>query len=185
MTKGRIVKALSGFYYVQSEDGKIYACKGRGLFRNKQISPLVGDFVRFDKTNNEEGYIKEIAERKNELVRPPIVNVSKALIVSSITEPKFSAQLLDRFLVIVESKGIKPMIALTKKDLASEAELDLVAQYKAQYERIGYELVYFSLTETEVNERLLDFLKDDVTVIMGQSGVGKSTILNKINPQFN
>src|SRR5699024_6150292 len=107
-----------------------------------------------------------------------------ALIVSSITEPKFSAQLLDRFLVIVESKGIKPMIALTKKDLANEDELELVAQYKAQYEAIGYDLVYFSLAEAQVNEGLMNFLKDDVTVIMGQSGVGKSTILNKINPQF-
>src|SRR5699024_3606036 len=184
MTKGRIVKALSGFYYVQTEDGTVYACKGRGLFRNKKISPLVGDFVTFDQTNEKEGYIKEILPRKNELVRPPIVNVKKALIVSAITEPKFSAQLLDRFLVIVESKGIKPMIALTKEDLATEEELMNIAEYKEKYEAIGYPVVYFSLEVERISPKLLQFLQEDVTVIMGQSGVGKSTILNQINPNF-
>lgn len=184
MTKGRIVKALSGFYYVRTADGELYACKGRGLFRNQQISPLVGDFVTFDKTNNEEGYIKKISERTNELVRPPIVNVNKALIVSSITEPKFSPQLLDRFLVVVESKRIKPMIALTKKDLATEKELNKIAEYKEQYENIGYSVVYFSLADEQVDDELYQFLQEDVTVIMGQTGVGKSTILNKIDPDF-
>lgn len=184
MEQGRIIKALSGFYYVKSEEGTIYACKGRGLFRNKKITPLVGDFVSFERTSDDEGYIKEIAERTNELVRPPIVNVNKAVIVSSITEPKFSAQLLDRFLVVVESKGIKPMIVLTKKDLANEEELKEVAYYKKMYEKIGYTLVYFSLQEDEVDASLYNFLKEDVTVMMGQTGVGKSTILNTLDPSF-
>lgn len=185
LKKGRIIKALSGFYYVKDEnDKKQYACKGRGLFRNKNISPLVGDFVTFDQTNAKEGYITDILERKNELVRPPIANVSKALVVSSITEPKFSAQLLNRFLVIVESKEIKPMIVLTKKDLATEKELAVVAEYKKQYESIGYPVIYFSLQENDVSPDLLAFLKKDVTVIMGQSGVGKSTILNTIDSSF-
>lgn len=184
MTKGRIVKALSGFYYVKTEDNQLYACKGRGLFRNKKISPLVGDVVTFDITNHEEGYIKEIATRTNELIRPPIVNVKKALLVSSITEPTFSAQLLDRFLVVVESKGIKPMITLTKKDLATEEEMKRIAIYKEQYEKIGYPVVYFSLEDEQVDDSLLHFLQDDITVIMGQTGVGKSTILNHIDPSF-
>lgn len=183
--KGRIIKALSGFYYVKDDDdNNVYSCKGRGLFRNKNISPLVGDFVTFDKINDEQGYITDILPRKNEFVRPPVANVAKALLVSSIVEPAFSAQLLDRFLVIVESKGIKPMIVLTKKDLAKEEELQKVARYKQQYEQIGYPVVYFSLDE-EVPEKLYQFLKEDVTVIMGQSGVGKSTILNNIEPSFN
>lgn len=184
MAKGRIVKALSGFYYVKTDEGNLYACKGRGLFRNKKISPLVGDFVTFDRTNPKEGYIKEIAPRKNELVRPPIVNVSKALVVSSIVQPKFSSQLLNRFLVVVESKGIKPMIALTKKDLATERKLAKVDEYKQLYEHIGYEVVYFSIEDEQVDDKLLGFLKEDVTVVMGQTGVGKSTILNAIDSDF-
>jgi ribosome biogenesis GTPase len=185
LANGRIIKALSGFYYVKEEkDEKIYSCKGRGLFRNLNISPLVGDFVTFDKINDEEGYITNILPRKNEFVRPPIANVTKALLVSSIVEPTFSAQLLNRFLVIIESKGIKPMIVLTKKDLALDKEIERVARYKNQYEQIGYPVVYFSLEE-EIPEKLLQFIKYDVTVIMGQSGVGKSTILNKIEPSFN
>src|SRR5699024_6691134 len=123
--------------------------------RNKKISPLVGDVVTFDITNHEEGYIKEIATRTNELIRPPIVNVKKALLVSSITEPTFSAQLLDRFLVVVESKGIKPMITLTKKDLATEEEMKRIAIYKEQYEKIGYPIVYFSLEDEQVDDSLL------------------------------
>lgn len=185
LKKGRIIKALSGFYYVKAfDDLKTYACRGRGLFRNKNISPLVGDIVSFETTADKEGYLKEIFERKNELIRPPIANVTKALVVSSITEPKFSSQLLNRFLVIVESKGINPMIVLTKKDLASERDLEIVRQYKEQYEKIGYPVIYFSLSEGTVSSRLYDFLKADVTVIMGQSGVGKSTILNTIDSSF-
>src|SRR5690625_221652 len=113
MAEGRIIKALSGFYYVQS-DHTIYACKGRGVFRNQNISPLVGDFVSFDITNNAEGYITEIKSRNNELTRPPIANVTQAIIVNAVTQPTFSALLLDRFLALVESKKIKPMIIVTK-----------------------------------------------------------------------
>ncbi len=183
MAKGRIVKALSGFYYVKTEDQRLYACKGRGVFRNKKITPLVGDLVTFDIISEDEGYIKEIAERKNELRRPPIVNIDKALIVSSITEPTFSPQLLDRFLVIVESKQIEAMIVFTKKDLASKEEMESIESYKERYEKLGYKVAYFSLEET-VDDRLLDFLKHDITVIMGQTGVGKSTLLNTIEPSF-
>lgn len=185
LAKGRIVKALSGFYYVKDdEEEKVYSCKGRGLFRNKNITPLVGDFVMFDKINEKEGYLTDVLPRKNEFVRPPVANVTKALLVTLIVEPDFSAQLLDRFIVIVESKQITPMIVLTKKDLAADEDIENVETYRRQYEAIGYPVVYFSLNE-EVPEKLYQFLKEGVTVVMGQSGVGKSTILNKIDPSFN
>src|SRR5690606_35930223 len=109
MAEGRIIKALSGFYYVQSGD-QVYACKGRGLFRNQNISPLVGDHVSFDYTNEKEGYITEIKPRKNEFIRPPIANVTQAVIVNAANQPSFSSLLLDRFLVLVEFKQIKPLI---------------------------------------------------------------------------
>lgn len=105
MAEGRIVKALSGFYYVQTDEG-IYACRGRGVFRKRNISPLVGDFVVFDKRDHQEGYITEVKKRTNELARPPIANIDQALIVCSATEPVFSSLLLDRFLVLIDRKSV-------------------------------------------------------------------------------
>src|SRR5690625_1592738 len=137
MLEGRIIKALSGFYYVKSNN-KIYACKGRGVFRNKKITPLVGDIVLFDITNGEEGYIKKIKSRKNELIRPPIANITQAIIVNAVSQPSFSPLLLDRFLVIVESKNIRPMIVVTKKDLATTEEIEQMIEYKHNYEALGY-----------------------------------------------
>src|SRR5690625_2440224 len=129
MTEGRIVKALSGFYYVQA-NSTVYACKGRGVFRNQRITPLVGDFVTFDITENEEGYIKTIEPRKNKLIRPPIANVTGAVIVNAVSQPSFSALLLDRFLVLAESKNIEPMIVVTKKDLATLEEIYEMSQFQ-------------------------------------------------------
>lgn len=183
MKEGRIIKALSGFYYIYA-DGNIYACRGRGLFRNKKITPLVGDFARFKVTNENEGYILDILERENQLIRPPIANVTQAVIVHSITEPNFSAQLLDRFLVIVAAKRISPMIVLSKYDLATDSEIEEVDRYKKDYEMLGYPVTYFSLSDERKPESIIEFLRDEVTVFMGQSGVGKSTILNAIDPSL-
>lgn len=183
MPEGRIVKALSGFYYVQSSD-KMYACKGRGLFRNQNITPLVGDYVIFEKTNDGEGYITEMKPRKNELIRPPIANVTQAVVVHSANYPTFSAFLLDRFLVILELKNIKPLILITKKDLATKKQIKKIEQYKKAYEQLGYKVQFLSLTEDTDVEKIIQFFEGETTVLMGQSGVGKSTLLNVINPQF-
>ncbi len=184
MTEGRIIKALSGFYYVQS-DNKIYACKGRGVFRNKKITPLVGDYVLFDKTENEEGYIQQIKPRDNELVRPPISNVTQAIIVNAVCQPSFSTLLLDRFLVIVEAKKIRPKILVTKKDLATEQEIAVMNQYKEDYEKLGYPIEFISLKQTDDLMKVKSFFKDETSVLMGQSGVGKSTLLNSVEPKLN
>lgn len=184
MTEGRIIKALSGFYYVQS-DNKIYTCKGRGVFRNKKITPLVGDYVLFDKTENEEGYIQQIKPRDNELVRPPISNVTQAIIVNAVCQPSFSTLLLDRFLVIVEAKKIRPKILVTKKDLATEQEIAVMNQYKEDYEKLGYPIEFISLKQTDDLMKVKSFFKDETSVLMGQSGVGKSTLLNSVEPKLN
>lgn len=184
MKDGRIVKALSGFYYVQSDD-HIYACKGRGVFRKQKVTPLVGDFVTFTVTNDMEGYITNVKQRKNELVRPPIVNVTQAVIVMSATNPTFSPLLLDRFLTLVESKQIRPMIIITKRDLLNENEETEVNEYIVCYNEIGYPVHFVSLMNNNDLTPVIQFFKDEVTVLMGQSGVGKSTLLNAINPNFN
>lgn len=119
MPKGQIRKALSGFYYVYHE-GETYQTRGRGNFRNRNITPLVGDWVEFESTNLTDGYLLEILERDNELIRPPVSNVDLGVVVTSCVQPNFSYNLLDRFLVTLESKRIKPIIYITKLDIASD-----------------------------------------------------------------
>lgn len=185
MKKGRIVKALSGFYYVNS-DGTVYQCRGRGVFRKQKRSPLVGDFVSFEIDENDEGYIKEIEKRANELQRPPIANIDQALVVTSTQEPAFSSLLLDRFLGFLESKFIKPVIYMTKKDLLTEIEREEVERWKSIYEEIGYEVLMVStrdLTE-DASQSIRAHFKNSVSVIIGQSGVGKSSLLNAIDDRL-
>ena len=172
--QGIIIKSLAGFYYVEA-DGQVYQTRARGNFRKKGQTPYVGDFVDFSAEDNSEGYILKIHERKNSLVRPPIVNIDQAVVIMSAKEPDFNANLLDRFLVLLEQKTIEPLIYISKLDLLDDrSQLDA---YKAIYEKIGYPFLY-SL------EELLPHLDKKVTVFMGQTGVGKSTLLNKIAPEL-
>ena len=172
--QGTIIKSLAGFYYVEA-DGQVYQTRARGNFRKKGQTPYVGDFVDFSADDQSEGYILKIHERKNSLVRPPIVNIDQAVVIMSAKEPDFNANLLDRFLVLLEQKTIEPLIYISKLDLVEDrSQLDA---YKAIYEKIGYPFLY-SL------EELLPHLEKKVTVFMGQTGVGKSTLLNKIAPEL-
>ena len=172
--QGIIIKSLAGFYYVEA-DGQVYQTRARGNFRKKGQTPYVGDFVDFSADDQSEGYILKIHERKNSLVRPPIVNIDQAVVIMSAKEPDFNANLLDRFLVLLEQKTIEPLIYISKLDLLEDrSQLDA---YKAIYEKIGYPFLY-SL------EELLPHLDKKVTVFMGQTGVGKSTLLNKIAPDL-
>ena len=172
--QGIIIKSLAGFYYVEA-DGQVYQTRARGNFRKKGQTPYVGDFVDFSADDQSEGYILKIHERKNSLVRPPIVNIDQAVVIMSAKEPDFNANLLDRFLVLLEQKTIEPLIYISKLDLVEDrSQLDA---YKAIYEKIGYPFL-FSL------EELLPHLDKKVTVFMGQTGVGKSTLLNKIAPEL-
>ncbi len=172
--QGIIIKSLAGFYYVEA-DGQVYQTRARGNFRKKGQTPYVGDFVDFSAEDQSEGYILKIHERKNSLVRPPIVNIDQAVVIMSAKEPDFNANLLDRFLVLLEQKTIEPLIYISKLDLLEDrSQLD---DYKAIYEKIGYPFLY-SL------EELLPHLDKKVTVFMGQTGVGKSTLLNKIAPDL-
>ncbi len=183
MGEAKIVKALSGFYYVKTED-RIYVCKGRGVFRKRNITPLVGDFVTFDITNEGEGYITEIKTRSNELTRPPIANVDQALIVSSAKMPDFNPLLLDRFLVLIESKYIKPIIFITKVDTMTEQEQKEIEEYQRDYQEIGYTVELVNAQEGSNLKKFQHYFSKKVTVIAGQSGVGKSSILNALNPSL-
>ncbi|MCE4048359.1 MULTISPECIES: ribosome small subunit-dependent GTPase A [Bacillaceae] len=183
MPEGKIIKALSGFYYVIS-DGEITQCRGRGVFRKNKITPLVGDEVVFQAENVTDGYILEVKERKNELIRPPITNVDQAILVFSSVEPDFSTALLDRFLALVEFNRIDPVICITKMDLTSEEEANRMKEYAAYYEQVGYKVILTSSETEQGIETLLPELSGKISVFAGQSGVGKSSLLNAIRPDL-
>ncbi|MGN7386861.1 ribosome small subunit-dependent GTPase A [Sporosarcina sp. SAFN-015] len=184
MPEGQIRKAISGFYYVKDENGELVQCKGRGVFKIRGISPLVGDFVTIVRDGDNDATITEVHERKNELVRPPIANIDQALLVFSIVEPDFSLHLLDRFLVVIESVGVKPVICLTKKDVANEKELQQAESAIAYYKGIGYDVIETFIGDTSLFPLLHPYLNGKTTVLAGQSGVGKSTLLNTLIPEL-
>lgn len=172
--QGRIIKLISNDYTVLSND-KLYVCKSRGLFRNQNIKPLVGDLVNFDEENN---YILEVLERKNSLVRPPVSNVDQAIIVTNV-KPTFDTNLLDKLLCIIEFNNIKPIICFTKLDLLNKEELENIKVYMDYYKKIGYTV--FSNDQIEDIKKIF---KDKITVLTGQTGAGKSTLINKIDKSF-
>lgn len=184
MTRGQIRKALSGFYYVYFE-GTTYQTRGRGNFRNRNITPLVGDQVIFESENLTDGYLLEIMPRKNELLRPPVANVDLGVVVMSCVEPNFSANLLDRFLVTIEYEGIEPIIYLTKTDLLDQESYRKMQEIKQAYEKIGYSVILAKPENPEQGlSELSRYFPDKITVFMGQSGAGKSTLLNALAPEL-
>ncbi|KJJ42864.1 GTPase RsgA [Bacillus subtilis] len=188
MPEGKIIKALSGFYYVldESEDSdKVIQCRGRGIFRKNKITPLVGDFVVYQAENDKEGYLLEIKERTNELIRPPICNVDQAVLVFSAVQPSFSTALLDRFLVLVEANDIQPIICITKMDLIEDQDTqDAIKAYAEDYRNIGYDVYLTSSKNQDSLADIIPHFQDKTTVFAGQSGVGKSSLLNAISPEL-
>ncbi|MFJ8234411.1 ribosome small subunit-dependent GTPase A [Ureibacillus sp. NPDC094379] len=184
MAQGQIRKALSGYYYVYQE-GQLIQCRGRGVFRNRGEAPLVGDFVDYTKEGESDGYVMKIHPRKNELVRPPIANIDQALLVFSVKEPDFNTILLDRFLVVLESYQVNPIICLTKTDLLNNEDREKLQTYIDDYRQIGYKVIETFKNDVSLIEQLQPVLEDKTTVLAGQSGVGKSTLLNTLIPDLN
>lgn len=172
---GKIIKQISNDYTVKV-DNELYVCKARGKFRNIGVTPLVGDNVVIDENNN---YILEILDRKNELDRPSVSNIDQVVIVTSVKIPDFSSNLLDKLLTIIEFNNIKPVICFTKLDLLNEIELEEIEEIMDYYRKIGYEV--YSNTDTN----LKDIFKNKITVFAGQSGAGKSSLLNRLDNSLN
>ncbi len=171
---GRIIKLISNRWTVES-DGITFDCSSIGKFRYQKVSPLVGDIVEFDEKDN---IIKKILPRKNELIRPPIANIDQALILVSCVEPNFSSNLLDKMLVVIEYNNVKPVICFTKYDLLKDTtEIDEIITY---YKSIGYN-VYIN----DDIDNIKKILSDKVSVLTGQTGVGKSSLLNKLKTDLN
>lgn len=173
--EGTIIKGIGGFYYVKVED-QIIECKARGKFRNKGMSPIVGDKVMLTVDNNK-GAIEKIFERKNELIRPLVSNITQAFVVFALRNPDINLDLLNKFLVQCELKNIKAIVCFNKIDLLEDYREDEAVK---MIEGAGYEHVFLN-AKKEVGLKIIKSkLKDNVTVFCGPSGVGKSTILNSI-----
>ncbi|QGU95249.1 ribosome small subunit-dependent GTPase A [Clostridium bovifaecis] len=173
--EGTIIKGIGGFYYVKTDNG-ICECKARGKFRNKGLTPMVGDSVIISAKDGN-GAIEEIKERKNELIRPPVSNISQAFIVFALKNPDINLELLNKFLVQCELKNIKSVVCFNKVDLVDNYE-----QHEAVKMIInaGYNCLFLNAKKEIGLDGLKEKLKDNVTVFCGPSGVGKSTILNRI-----
>lgn len=172
---GKIIKQISNDYTVKV-DSKLYICKARGKFRKLGITPLVGDNVVIDENNN---YILDILDRKNELDRPSISNIDQVVIVTSVKIPDFSSNLLDKLLTIIEFNNIKPVICFTKLDLINNDKLKEIESIMDYYKKIGYEV--YKNTDKE----LKNIFRDKITVFAGQSGAGKSSLLNRLDSNLN
>ena len=177
MEEGVIVKGIAGFYYVENHDGNIFECKARGKFRNEKLSPIVGDKVFIDVLDDKHGVIDEIQPRKNQLIRPLVANIDQAILVFAIKNPNLNFILLDKLLIFIEHHGIDALICINKSDLANANEIDKI---KHSYESIGYDLIKTNGKTGEGIELLKEKIEDKISVFAGPSGVGKSTIFNRI-----
>lgn len=182
--EGKIIKGIAGFYYVYVVKVGLYECKAKGIFRNKKIKPLVGDNVLFDiiDESDKKGNIIDILPRKNELIRPAVANVDQALVIFAVADPTPNLNLLDRFLIMMLSQKVETIICFNKKDIVSEKELQLLEE---TYIKCGYHVIFTSTYTESGIETLLELLKNKTTVVAGPSGVGKSSIINLIQPEAN
>ena len=181
--KGRIIKGIAGFYYVYSK-GTIYECKAKGIFRNRKVKPLVGDDVEIKiiDTETHTGNIERILDRKSELIRPAVANIDQALVVFAAASPSPNFNLLDRFLIMMKRQNINTVICFNKVDLVDES---VCLNYYEMYDKAGYAVVFSSTLSNDGIDDIKAILNGRTTTLAGPSGVGKSSIMNMLNPAAN
>ena len=175
--QGKIIKGIAGFYYVYGEDGELYECKAKGIFRKDKQKPLVGDNVEITvlDPDKKEGNLVEILPRKNSLIRPAVANVDQAFVIFAADKPKPNFMLLDRFLIMMEQEEVPAVICFNKKDLVSEKE---ARELYEVYKDCGYQVILSSTLEGEGTDEIRKALEGKTTVVAGPSGVGKSSLTN-------
>ena len=175
--QGKIIKGIAGFYYIYAEDGNVYECKAKGIFRKDNYKPLVGDNVEITVLNEEEkeGSVTSILPRRNSLIRPAVANVDQAFLIFAMENPKPNFLLLDRFLIMMKQQEIPAVICFNKKDVGEKEEMEKLYEI---YTGCGYRVVLSSTYEGEGMDEIHEILKGKTTVVAGPSGVGKSSITN-------
>lgn len=179
---GKIVKGIAGFYYVHVPDIGIYECKAKGIFRNRNQKPLVGDMVEFEVSDNNDmtGNIVSIKKRINRLTRPEVANVDQALVVFAASNPEPNLHLLDYFLVRMQAERVPIIVCFNKCDLVDDSIID---HYKDIYKNSGCKVISVSAGNNEGVDELRAMLAGKTTVLAGPSGVGKSSIMNILYPE--
>jgi len=175
--QGRILKATGGFYCVLA-DAVLYECRARGLFRKTGVSPLVGDWVEIEETGEEKGYVTRILDRKNSLIRPPLANLDQLFLVVSVADPQPNLLVLDKLIAIAEHKKIEPLLIVTKTDLG---EWETLA---ALYEKAGFQVFCTGLDQDSDLAMLRRSMEGKISAFCGNSGVGKSSLLNRIDSRL-
>ena len=179
--QGKIIKGIAGFYYVYAEDGNTYECRAKGIFRKDKFKPLVGDNVDITVLDEKEleGSVTEIHKRKNSLIRPAVANVDQALVIFAMDNPKPNFMLLDRFLIMMEREGVPAVICFNKKDLLEEQAIE---EFAGVYKKCGYSVLYTSAEKEEGIRELHELLDGRTAAVAGPSGVGKSSLVNRLQP---
>lgn len=174
-TQGIVMQQVGGFYYVETADA-VYTCRARGVLRRQGIAPVAGDRVEIMVESEDTGVLEKVLERRNCLVRPPVANVDLLVLVASVCQPKTNTLVLDKMIAVAESQNILPIIVINKSDLGDPAELESI------YRSTGLECFTVSAMDPASIEPLRRRLAGQVSVFAGNSGVGKSSILNGIDP---
>ncbi|MBR0112559.1 MAG: ribosome small subunit-dependent GTPase A [Clostridia bacterium] len=180
MTKeGIILKGIGGFYYVKADDFQLYECKAKGIFRNEGIKPLTGDRVTISVNENAENTIDVIHERSTVMTRPPIANIDRLFIVQSTVEPRPVLLIIDKLTALAVDKGIEPIVIFTKCDKANGQ------RYADIYRRVNIKSICVSCKTGEGIDEVKNEVEGYISAFAGNTGVGKSSLLNALEPSLN
>lgn len=177
--QGKIIRGIAGFYYVHVPETGILECKAKGIFRKNKLKPLVGDLVEAGilDEENKKGNIDKVLERKNELIRPAVANIDQALVIFAVKKPEPNLNLLDRFLIMMQQKDIPCILVFNKRDLASEGEK---RELETIYQNSGCEVRFVSAKQDQDIDEIKKILKGKTSAVAGPSGVGKSSLINRL-----